>query len=73
MSVFLEIDPHEWVASNALAFAIRDRYPVGDGHTFLVPRRLVSTWWEATLVTDLLNEAVNAARRHGCTTVSEDP
>lgn len=48
MSVFLQIDPHEWVANNQLAFAVRDRFPVNEGHTLVVPRRLVATWWEAS-------------------------
>lgn len=37
-----------WVAANALAFALPDRYPVTPGHTLVVTRRLVPTWWEAT-------------------------
>jgi diadenosine tetraphosphate (Ap4A) HIT family hydrolase len=36
------------VASNRLAFAIRDGFPVSLGHTLIVPRRMVSTWFEAT-------------------------
>ena len=47
-SPFLAIDPSEWVASNKLAVAIRDRYPVTDGHTLVVPRRLVATWFDAS-------------------------
>ncbi|MCO5170375.1 MAG: DEAD/DEAH box helicase family protein [Planctomycetes bacterium] len=47
-SPFLEIPASEWVASNQLAFAVRDRYPVSPGHTLVVPRRLVPTWFEAT-------------------------
>lgn len=47
-SPFLAIPESEWVASNALAFAIRDRYPVSRGHTLVIPRRLVATWFEAT-------------------------
>jgi diadenosine tetraphosphate (Ap4A) HIT family hydrolase len=39
-SPFLAIDSSEWVASNELAFAIRDRYPVTDGHTLVVPKGL---------------------------------
>lgn len=47
-SPFLQIPSEQWVASNALAFAIRDRFPVSQGHTLLVPRRKVPTWFEAT-------------------------
>ena len=47
-SPFLSVPSSEWVASSDLAFAIRDRYPVSPGHTLVVPRRLVATWFEAT-------------------------
>jgi diadenosine tetraphosphate (Ap4A) HIT family hydrolase len=47
-SPFLAIPPASWVASNDLAFAIRDRHPVTPGHTLVVPRREVPTWFEAT-------------------------
>lgn len=47
-SPFLEIDSKEWVAENALAFAVRDRFPVSPGHTLVVPKRVVPTWFEAT-------------------------
>jgi diadenosine tetraphosphate (Ap4A) HIT family hydrolase len=47
-SPFLERDPRDWVASNALAFAIRDAFPASPGHTLVVPRRLIVSWFEAT-------------------------
>ena len=47
-SPFLQLPPEAHVASNALAFAIRDGFPVSPGHTLIVPRRLVATWFEAT-------------------------
>jgi diadenosine tetraphosphate (Ap4A) HIT family hydrolase len=47
-SPFLAVPSSEWVASNDLAFAIRDRYPVAPGHTLVVPRRGVATWFEAS-------------------------
>jgi diadenosine tetraphosphate (Ap4A) HIT family hydrolase len=47
-SPFLQLPQEAHVASNALAFAIRDGFPVSTGHTLIVPRRLVSTWFEAT-------------------------
>jgi diadenosine tetraphosphate (Ap4A) HIT family hydrolase len=37
------------VASNRLAFAIRDAFPVSPGHTLIVPRRLVATWFDASV------------------------
>lgn len=47
-SPFLNIDPSEYVASNKLAFALYDGFAVSPGHTLVVPRRLVATWWEAS-------------------------
>jgi diadenosine tetraphosphate (Ap4A) HIT family hydrolase len=47
-SVFLDIPEAAWVASNNLAFAIRDRFPVSPGHTLIVIRRLVGDWFSAT-------------------------
>jgi len=48
MSVFLDIPDSSWVASNELAFAIRDRFPVSPGHTLIITRRLVADWFAAT-------------------------
>ncbi len=47
-SPFLQLPQEAHVASNALGFAIRDGFPVSPGHTLIVPRRLVATWFEAT-------------------------
>ena len=48
MSLFLSIPPDRSVAQNALAFAIRDGFPVTEGHTLVITRRVVPTWFEAT-------------------------
>lgn len=47
-SVFTKRPPSERVAANALAFAIRDAFPVSPGHTLVVPFREVETWFEAS-------------------------
>jgi superfamily II DNA or RNA helicase/diadenosine tetraphosphate (Ap4A) HIT family hydrolase len=47
-SVFLDVPPSAWVASNAHAFAFRDKYPVSPGHTLVVTRRVVADWFGAT-------------------------
>ncbi len=47
-SPFLEAPSKNWLASNRSAFAIADSYPVSPGHSLVVPRRLISTWWEAS-------------------------
>jgi superfamily II DNA or RNA helicase/diadenosine tetraphosphate (Ap4A) HIT family hydrolase/HKD family nuclease/SOS-response transcriptional repressor LexA len=63
-SPFLSIPESEWVASNALCFAIRDRYPVSPGHTLVIPRRPVATWFEASPEEQrCLFELVDAVKR----------
>ncbi|MCY1017196.1 DEAD/DEAH box helicase family protein [Pyxidicoccus sp. MSG2] len=63
-SPFLSIPESQWVASNAFAFAIRDRFPVSPGHTLVIPRRLVATWFEATAEEQrALFELVEVVRR----------
>jgi diadenosine tetraphosphate (Ap4A) HIT family hydrolase len=47
-SPFLAVPQSDWLCANELAFAIRDRFPVSPGHTLVIPRREVATWWEAT-------------------------
>lgn len=47
-SPFLQIEPADWIASNAEAFAIVDRFPVTPGHSLVVTKRIVPTWFEAT-------------------------
>ena len=48
MSVFLALPPSAWVASNALAFAVRDAFPVSPGRTLVVTRRVVPDWFSAS-------------------------
>jgi diadenosine tetraphosphate (Ap4A) HIT family hydrolase len=47
-SPFLERPAAGWLASNDLAFALPDAFPVSPGHTLVVPKRLVATWFEAS-------------------------
>ncbi|HRE89787.1 MAG TPA: DEAD/DEAH box helicase family protein, partial [Myxococcota bacterium] len=47
-SPFLERPESDWIASNALAFALFDGYPVSPGHALIIPRRLVPTWFDAS-------------------------
>lgn len=47
-SPFSAIPESDWTASNQLAFAFRDQYAVTEGHTLVVPRREVATWFDAT-------------------------
>ena len=48
-SVFVDLPESAHVAANELAFAVRDKHPVTPGHTLVVPRRIVSTWFDATV------------------------
>lgn len=47
-SPFFARPESEHVAGNGLAFAIRDGFPVSPGHTLVVTRRLVATWFDAS-------------------------
>lgn len=47
-SPFSDILETAWVAHNDLAFAVLDRYPVSRGHTLVVSKRVVPTWFDAT-------------------------
>jgi superfamily II DNA or RNA helicase/diadenosine tetraphosphate (Ap4A) HIT family hydrolase/HKD family nuclease len=47
-SPFIAVPESDWLASNSVAFAIADAFPVTPGHSLVVPRRLIGTWWEAT-------------------------
>ena len=47
-SPFLDRPESAWIAHNAFAFAIPDGYPVSPGHTLVIPRRVVPTWFDAT-------------------------
>ncbi len=48
MSPFLLAPPSTWLTANELAFALADGFPVSPGHTLVVTRRLVPTWFDAT-------------------------
>jgi diadenosine tetraphosphate (Ap4A) HIT family hydrolase len=47
-SVFEQIPRDEWIAENALVFAIRDAHPVSPGHALVIPKRMVASWFDAT-------------------------
>jgi len=46
--LFCHLADRELVTENALAVAFRDGFPVNPGHTLIVPRRHVDTWFDAT-------------------------
>ncbi len=43
--VFCEAPASRVAAENELAFAIRDLYPVAEGHTLVIPKRHVASWF----------------------------
>jgi diadenosine tetraphosphate (Ap4A) HIT family hydrolase len=34
--------------SNEFAYAIKDGFPVSDGHTLIIPRRHIASWFDTT-------------------------
>lgn len=65
LSPFSEIPPERWIASNDTAFAVPDRFPVSLGHSLVITKRQVATWWEATPTERLdLIDLVDAVKEH---------
>lgn len=48
LSPFFSIPPNEHIAGNASAFAVTEPASPVTGHSLVVSRRLIQTWWEAT-------------------------
>ena len=46
--LFCSDSPGRVLAENALAFAKRDTYPVSPGHTLIIPRRHVASFFDTT-------------------------
>ncbi|WP_420367191.1 HIT family protein [Curtobacterium sp. L1-20] len=46
--MFKQIPREEWIADNALVFAICDAHPVSPGHALVIPKRVVASWFDAT-------------------------
>ncbi|MBF4603080.1 MULTISPECIES: HIT family protein [unclassified Curtobacterium] len=47
-SVFEQVPRDDWIAENALVFAIRDAHPVSPGHSLVIPKRAMASWFDAT-------------------------
>ena len=45
---FCTLLPERIIDSNDLALVIRDGYPVSPGHTLVIPKRHIGTWFEIT-------------------------
>jgi diadenosine tetraphosphate (Ap4A) HIT family hydrolase/HKD family nuclease len=48
LSPFEQVPSERWIASNESAFALRDAFPVSPGHSLVITKRRIGTWWEAT-------------------------
>lgn len=73
-SPFLNAPHSTWIASNGLAFAIPDQFPVSPGHTLVVTRRIVPQWFDATPAEQAaLMELVNQVKRLLDTSCSPKP
>ena len=46
--LFCELPQERIVMANGLAIAMRDAYPVSPGHTLIVPKRHVATFFDTT-------------------------
>jgi superfamily II DNA or RNA helicase/diadenosine tetraphosphate (Ap4A) HIT family hydrolase len=47
-SPFLEMTNEKWLCCNEYAFAVFDGFPVSPGHTLIITRRIVETWFDAS-------------------------
>ena len=45
---FCTLPPERIIDSNDLALVIRDGYPVSPGHTLIIPKRHIGSWFEIT-------------------------
>lgn len=73
-SPFLSVPPDQWIASNAKAFAIWDRFPVSPGHALIVTKRPVVTWFDADEEEQAsLIELVDTVARHMDATLRPQP
>ncbi len=45
---FCQLEPSRLIAGSSLAIVIRDGYPISPGHTLIIPRRHVSSFFEVS-------------------------
>jgi len=45
---FCTLPPERIIDSNDLALIIRDGYPISPGHTLVIPKRHIGSWFEIT-------------------------
>ena len=49
-TIFSNIPEDKWVMSNDKAFAILDIYPASEGHTLVIPKREIETFFDEACV-----------------------
>jgi len=60
---FCHLPSERIVVANERAMVIRDGYPVSPGHTLIIPRRHVTSWFETTVAErDALLELLDKAK-----------
>jgi diadenosine tetraphosphate (Ap4A) HIT family hydrolase len=47
--IFCHIEPARVILQCPLAVVVRDAYPVSAGHTLIIPRRHIKSWFEVNL------------------------
>ncbi len=45
---FCALPPERIIDSNELALVIRDGFPISEGHTLIIPRRHVGSWFDTS-------------------------
>lgn len=45
--LFCDYNKEDYIAENALCFAIFDKFPVNDGHVLIIPKRHFSNYFDA--------------------------
>ena len=45
---FCALPPERIIASNELALVIRDGFPISKGHTLIIPKRHVGSWFDTS-------------------------
>lgn len=60
---FCDVDQTRLIGESRLAFAIRDGFPVSEGHTLIIPRRHIASFFDVTSAErSALFELLDAAR-----------
>ncbi|WP_445381623.1 HIT domain-containing protein [Robiginitalea sp. IMCC43444] len=69
--IFCTINKGRIIDSNELAFVIRDKYPVTEGHLLMIPKRHCKTYFEISQAE--LNSMHRLAHKHREILITEDP